>query len=56
MEAGKWIELTEDHIQWRALVLAVLNFWFLIPGFSLLLTVLLLLYLYLFPDHSGRTV
>jgi len=29
-ENGRWMELTRDRIQWRALVLAVLIFWALL--------------------------
>jgi hypothetical protein len=30
-ENGKWIELAQDRVQWRALVLAVLNLRVLLP-------------------------
>jgi len=30
-EDGRWIELTQDHVQWQAFVLAVLNFLVLLP-------------------------
>jgi hypothetical protein len=35
-EEGRWMELALDCIQWRALVLAVLNFMFLILVMSLI--------------------
>jgi hypothetical protein len=30
-EDGRWMELAQDRVQWRALVLAVLNLGFLLP-------------------------
>jgi hypothetical protein len=30
-EDGNWMELAQDRVQWRALVLAVLNLWVLLP-------------------------
>jgi hypothetical protein len=30
-EDGRWMELAQDCVQWRALVLAVLNLWILLP-------------------------
>ena len=30
-EDGRWIELTQDHVQWQAFVLAVLSFLVLLP-------------------------
>jgi hypothetical protein len=30
-EDGKWVELAQDHVQWRALVLAVLKLRVLLP-------------------------
>jgi hypothetical protein len=30
-EDGRWMELAQDHVQWRALVLAVLNLGVLLP-------------------------
>jgi hypothetical protein len=30
-EDGRWMELAEDRVQWRALVLAVLNLRVLLP-------------------------
>jgi hypothetical protein len=30
-EDGRWIELAQDRVQWRALVLMVLNFRVLLP-------------------------
>jgi hypothetical protein len=29
-ETGRWMELAQDHVQWQALVLAVLNLWVLL--------------------------
>jgi hypothetical protein len=28
---GRWMELAQDHVQWWASVLAVLNMWVLLP-------------------------
>jgi hypothetical protein len=30
-EDGRWMELAEDHVQWRALVLTMLSFRVLLP-------------------------
>jgi hypothetical protein len=30
-EDGRWMELAQDHVQWQALVLAVLNLLVLLP-------------------------
>jgi hypothetical protein len=30
---GRWIDLAQDRVQWRALVLAVLNLWILLLRF-----------------------
>jgi hypothetical protein len=30
-EDGRWMELAQDHVQWQALVLAVLNLRVLLP-------------------------
>jgi hypothetical protein len=30
-DGGRWIELAQDHVQWRALVLTVLNLQVLLP-------------------------
>jgi hypothetical protein len=30
-EAGRWMELAQDSVQWRGFVLAVLNLWVLLP-------------------------
>jgi hypothetical protein len=30
-EDGRWMELTQDRVEWRALVLAVLNLRVLLP-------------------------
>jgi hypothetical protein len=30
-EDGRWMELAQDHVQWRALVLAALNLRVLLP-------------------------
>jgi hypothetical protein len=32
-EDGRWIELAQDRVQWRALVLAVLNLGVLLPSY-----------------------
>jgi hypothetical protein len=31
-EDGRWMELAQDHVQWRALVLAVFNLRVLLPN------------------------
>jgi hypothetical protein len=35
-EVGKWIELAQDHVQWQALVLAVLTLRVLLPESQLI--------------------
>jgi len=30
-EAGRWIELAQDRVQWQTLVLTVLELWILLP-------------------------
>jgi len=35
-EDGRWMELAEDHVQWWALVLAVLNLCVLLPDMWLI--------------------
>jgi hypothetical protein len=32
-EDGRWMELVQDHVQWQAMVLAVLNLGVLLPQF-----------------------
>jgi hypothetical protein len=33
-ENGRWMELAQDRVQWRALVLALLNLWVLLQGLA----------------------
>jgi hypothetical protein len=35
-EEGKWMTLAQDHVQWRALVLAALNLRVLVPESQLI--------------------
>jgi hypothetical protein len=41
-EDGRWMELAQDRVQWRASALAVLNFRVLLPQLLILLFLLIL--------------
>jgi hypothetical protein len=50
-EDGRWMELARDRVQWRALVLAVLNLRVLLPESYLLYIYILLIYI-IYHYHS----